>query len=177
MANQDASPSNNTQPLLIIISFVGVLGGAVTVSLVKHGTLSQPAGYAPEPITTTTSTSAEPGPAATEQDTSSGHPSESPIALEPQPQRHIALAGPSFDCARAAYPSERLVCSSRELSSLDSEMATAYHAAVERLQLKQEKAALRASQNHWLRRTRESCDSVSCLMDIYVQRIRDLQAM
>jgi uncharacterized protein YecT (DUF1311 family) len=115
---------------------------------------------------------------------------ESPVRLEtagssaePTTEAHVqareqaALGGPSFDCARAAYPSERLVCSSKELASLDLEMARAYHDALARVETKGRMVALRNSQNHWLRRDRESCGNVSCLVDIYVARIRDLQAM
>jgi uncharacterized protein YecT (DUF1311 family) len=94
-----------------------------------------------------------------------------------QSREQAAPVGPSFDCARAAYPSERLVCSSKELASLDLEMASAYHDALARLETKERMVALRNSQNHWLRRDRESCGNVSCLVDIYVERIRHLQTM
>jgi uncharacterized protein YecT (DUF1311 family) len=121
---------------------------------------------------------------------SSGRSLESPVKLETadqsaeptteaqvQSREQAAPGGPSFDCARAAYPSERLVCSSKELASLDLVMASAYHDALARVETKERMVALRNSQNHWLRRDRESCGNVSCLVDIYVQRIRDLQAM
>ncbi len=106
-----------------------------------------------------------------------GQSVEPPKRAQVQSRQQAVPGGPSFDCAKAVFPSERLVCSSKELASLDLEMASAYREALVRAVTKEHTAALRDSQNHWLRRTRESCDNVSCLVDIYVERIRDLHAM
>jgi curved DNA-binding protein CbpA len=105
------------------------------------------------------------------------HSAEPPKKDQVRPRQQVTPGGPSFDCTRATFPSERLVCSSKELASLDLEMASAYHEALARAGTKERMAALRESQNHWLRRTRESCNNVSCLVDIYVERIRDLHTM
>jgi uncharacterized protein len=37
-----------------------------------------------------------------------------------------ALAGPSFNCNRASFPDEFVICSDQELSRLDRDMAVAY---------------------------------------------------
>lgn len=107
----------------------------------------------------------------------SDQPAEPPMEAQVQSRQQVAPLGPSFDCARAVFPSERLVCSSKELASLDLEMASAYRDALARAGTKEHMVALRNSQNHWLRRTRESCNNVSCLVNAYVERIRDLQTL
>lgn len=82
-------------------------------------------------------------------------------------------AAPSFDCAKASWKSEKLVCSSTTLSALDVRMADLYRSALNRNpDLSKE---MRNAQNYWLRRVRESCDDVRCLEALYRQRILELQ--
>jgi DNA-binding beta-propeller fold protein YncE len=105
----------------------------------------------------------------------SGQSAEPPKKAQVRSRQQVVPEGPSFDCTRASFPSERLVCSSKELASLDREMASAYREALVRAGTKGRLATLRDSQKQWLRRTRESCNNVNCLVGIYVERIRDLQ--
>jgi uncharacterized protein YecT (DUF1311 family) len=92
-------------------------------------------------------------------------------------QQRMPSVGPSFDCAKATYPSERLVCSSAELAVLDLAMANAYRDAAARVGTKRRKTALRNLQNNWLRKVREACGEVACLREVYEQRIRELNAI
>jgi uncharacterized protein YecT (DUF1311 family) len=83
---------------------------------------------------------------------------------------------PSFDCAKATYTSERLVCSFPDLASLDLSLANAYRDAAARSD-SSGKAALRNQQNYWLRHVREKCQNAECLRGIYEARINELRAM
>jgi uncharacterized protein len=83
--------------------------------------------------------------------------------------------GPSFDCAKATNRSEHLICSSPDLAVLDLAMANAYRDAAARAGTREHKATLRGSQNHWLRRVRETCDNTDSLRGAYEQRIRELK--
>jgi uncharacterized protein YecT (DUF1311 family) len=85
----------------------------------------------------------------------------------------ITSVSPSFDCEKATWKSEKMVCESSELSRLDRLMNDMYHDAVARspdkaLQFKNE-------QNHWLRKDRESCADDDCLKQIYKQRVEELR--
>ena len=93
--------------------------------------------------------------------------------LEQQSTR--GTIGPSFDCRKAQYESERMICVSAELSSLDRQMADAYRTAVSRLATEQ-RTAHRKAQNYWLRQIRDHCQSEACLADEYRSRIRELEA-
>lgn len=83
------------------------------------------------------------------------------------------LESPSFNCEKATWKSERMVCSSQALAVLDMFMANAYRDALARAP--ERAAELRNSQNHWIRKDRESCNDVPCLQQLYVSRIRQLE--
>lgn len=85
------------------------------------------------------------------------------------PARTVA---PSFDCAKATWKSERIVCSSQQLSVLDVALSNAYRNAAARSP--DRAAELRISENHWLRKTRESCADIPCLQQVYEERLRYL---
>ena len=83
------------------------------------------------------------------------------------------LAKPSFDCNKAEYESEHTVCSSPELSILDRQMANLYREVVSRRP--EQRDQFRVWQIHWLRQTREKCQSdKSCLTDVYNKHIEEL---
>ena len=100
-----------------------------------------------------------------------------------------ARSAPSFDCARAESPSERLVCGDRGLADLDRRTADAYR---ERLQGAEGVAreALVAEQRAWLRTRDASCGLpargappdagrlalAACLADVYSARLAALTA-
>ena len=96
-----------------------------------------------------------------------------PKALLSDPQELPPVVAPSFDCTKARWKSERLVCSSPGLAVLDLAMANAYRDAVARMP--DRKIDFRNAQNHWLRRVRDLCDDVACLKQTYQQRIAELE--
>jgi uncharacterized protein YecT (DUF1311 family) len=57
--------------------------------------------------------------------------------------------GPSFDCAKAATPSEKLICEDPELASLDQDMADAYGDLLAHTPFAN-RPALRKAQSGWL---------------------------
>ena len=89
------------------------------------------------------------------------------------PERLLQPVSPSFECSKARWKSERLVCSSQELAVLDLAMSNAYRDAVAHYPY--EKHELRNAQNYWLRNIRESCNSVLCLKGLYETRIAELK--
>lgn len=95
--------------------------------------------------------------------------SSQPAASSPSP----ASPGPSFDCQRAASQVEKTICSSPVLARLDSELAVAFASALQRTQ---DPTLARQAQRDWLRNQRNSCDSPSCLENVYTSRIASLNA-
>jgi uncharacterized protein YecT (DUF1311 family) len=174
MLDQGKSPSNNnTQIWLAVIGLIAALGGAVISNWDKIFTQPTAPSTAPAPTTSSAPLTV----ASSEIKTYADPVPEPPKEAISQPQQRMPLVGPSFDCAKATYPSERLVCSSPELAVLDLAMANAYRDAAARVATKRRKYALRDLQNHWLRRVREACVDVACLKGIYEQRIRELNAV
>jgi len=172
MLEQDKSSSNsNTQTWLAVIGLVGALGGAVISNWDKI--FPRPTAYlaAPAPVVPVAVTVPSPSPEIKKD------PLPEPQREVPaSPQQQLPSVGPSFDCVKATYRSERLICSSLELAVLDLAMSNAYRDAAARLGPKGGKLALRNLQNHWLRTVRETCFDVSCLREIYKQRISELNA-
>ncbi|KAB2927693.1 MAG: protein kinase [Candidatus Contendobacter sp.] len=83
--------------------------------------------------------------------------------------------GPSFDCRKVKTGADKMVCDSSNLSILDLQLANAYREVIARTPTKQ-RAALVASQNTWLQKTRGGCPSETCLIAEYTKRIRDLES-
>jgi uncharacterized protein YecT (DUF1311 family) len=71
-----------------------------------------------------------------------------------------AGAGPSFDCAKASNPTERLVCRDPVLASLDRTLSAAFQRAVGRL-VPEKATALRRDQANWFREYARSCNSAT----------------
>jgi uncharacterized protein len=88
-------------------------------------------------------------------------------------QAATAAHAASFDCAKAATPVEKLVCSNPALSRTDEELAKAYRSA---LASSGDKTRLRDEQRLWIRATRDRCPDVSCLSNAYAARIAELTA-
>lgn len=84
--------------------------------------------------------------------------------------------GPSFDCSKATYRSERIVCSSKELAILDLALANAYRDVAARV-TSNSKPILRDQQNYWLRNIREQCPDIPCLRSIYEKRISEFKQL
>jgi len=89
--------------------------------------------------------------------------------LAPAPRARAA----SFDCAKAATPTEKLICGDPQLSQLDGQTAQAYQRALERA-LDPDK--LRAEERAWLRTERKACGDDACLKKVYAQRLAALAA-
>jgi uncharacterized protein YecT (DUF1311 family) len=160
----ESSSNKNAQVWLAVISLIGTLSVAVIANWEK---------LFPRPAVSFTA----PAP------TSGAHFPVAPAEVKntaapiPQPQQLMPSIGPSFDCAKAIYRSEQLVCSSPELAVLDLAMANAYRDAAARVGTKERKAILRNVQNHWLRKVREECADAACLTGMYNQRISELKTI
>lgn len=81
--------------------------------------------------------------------------------------RDSAATGPSFDCFKAATPTERLICSDTLLSSEDRYMADAYASLRSALRHWAFKEDLRESQVRWLKGRAQQCSiSKEILKDV-----------
>lgn len=102
-------------------------------------------------------------------------PTRTAAAPAPAPQR--ASTAPSFNCRVARSRSERLVCSSDRLASLDRQMSSQFYSALSRGNERQ-RADLRRSRDRFLA-YRERCGDESCVAQAYLDRmdeIRDIAA-
>jgi uncharacterized protein len=89
--------------------------------------------------------------------------------LAPAPRARAA----SFDCAKAATPTEKLICGDPRLSQLDAQLALAYRRA---LAGAAEPDKVRAEQRTWLRTECKACADAACLQTVYEQRLAALAA-
>lgn len=79
----------------------------------------------------------------------------------------------SFDCRKAATAVEKLVCSSNELRVLDVRLYEAYQRAQ---RLASDIGLIRTEQRRWLKESRNRCNTVSCLMQVYETRVSQLDS-
>lgn len=108
--------------------------------------------------------------------TNSASPSQTPpsVANVPSTSTNDSAAvtwQPSFDCSKVSTGPERLICSNKNLSEADVQMAQAYRAA---LDASNDKDALRNEQSEWRRNQRDACSDVPCMMKAYQNRIAEL---
>ncbi len=78
-----------------------------------------------------------------------------------------SLQAASFKCKDARTAVEQLICSTPELSGLDSTLAEAYRG--------QASGASRQLQRRWIAEVRDQCSDAACLAHAYKVRIADLQ--
>lgn len=78
---------------------------------------------------------------------------------------------PSFDCAKVSTGSERLICSSKELSEADVKLAVAYKAAAN---VSADKDSLKSAQNSWRKNERDACPDIQCMLNAYQNRLTQL---
>lgn len=90
------------------------------------------------------------------------------IALAPDTQ----AAG--FDCTKAATAQEKMICSSQELSALDSALTDIYQ---KRLAETSDPRSLKAEQRNWIRNIRDRCADISCLRSSYGERLQQLRRL
>jgi uncharacterized protein len=77
----------------------------------------------------------------------------------------------SFDCAKDGTRVEKLICSSEEISKLDSSLGNAYGYIQGITNVKTKRDALIADQKAWITNTRDRCGDLDCLRDAYWARI------
>ncbi len=82
-----------------------------------------------------------------------------------------AAQAASFDCKKAATPTEKRICADTELSRLDEQLGYTYADA---LAQSGDKTALRAEQNRWLKTSRNPCLDLACLRTAYLDRLSKL---
>jgi len=103
-------------------------------------------------------------------------------AAGPAPSNAAAPTGPgpSFDCAKATTPSEKIVCGDADLSALDRTLAAAYAKGLSASSewAETDRIASRAAQRAWLAE-RDRCanagDPKDCVTSAYQRRIAELQ--
>lgn len=109
-------------------------------------------------------------------------PAPSPVAgaaspAPPQASAPSAGSGPSFDCAQAALPVEKLICAERTLAARDRALGAAYTAAM-RQWPDDVKTRARAAQRTWLAQ-RNACaqrsDATACVTASYQRRLIEVQ--
>ncbi len=74
----------------------------------------------------------------------------------------------SFDCTKASSQVEKLICSDRELSDLDSKLGNIYRPKASA------SPSLVTDQKQWLRQQRNLCKTIDCLRAAYLKRIEDV---
>lgn len=80
----------------------------------------------------------------------------------------------SFDCAKAATKTEKMICADEKISKLDEEMAALYKQAREK---SNDKALFIEDHKRWLRVNRNKCFLSQCLYDSYVVQIEALKGV
>ncbi len=78
---------------------------------------------------------------------------------------------PSFDCSKISNGPELLICSNKELSELDVQMANLYKATLRKSLYKDE---LIRQQRDWLKYERNTCSDVESMLEVYRDRISQL---
>lgn len=76
----------------------------------------------------------------------------------------VVLAA-GFNCGNALTSVEKIICEDKRLSALDSSLADLYG------RLKEKSSDLVREQKIWLREKRNVCQTISCLMAVYEERI------
>lgn len=89
---------------------------------------------------------------------------------EEQPSAQMSFS-PSFDCRKASTGSERLICSSKELSAADVKLAQAYKSAAN---VSSDKGILKSEQNAWRNNERDACSDIECMLAAYQNRLIQL---
>ena len=79
----------------------------------------------------------------------------------------------SFDCKKAKTEIEKMICSDKEVSTLDQEMDRMYKKA---LALVSYKAQMKKQQQEWIRTLRNACEDEACLLREYRDRIAALNS-
>jgi peptidyl-prolyl cis-trans isomerase C len=126
----------------------------ILVSLADEKTPAEP--------TTTTAVASTSSPEKTQVETTQASPTNSTAQI----------SSPSFDCAKASTGSERLICSNANLAAADVEMARIYKQVINNTI---DKKTLKREQNQWRKEQRDACKDVSCILNSYAVRTKQLK--
>src|ERR1041384_6982657 len=77
----------------------------------------------------------------------------------------------SFDCAKAATATEKLICTNQRISDLDEYLGRYYRSA--RSELGRGGECLVPNQRDWLRDVRNMCKDAKCLERVYLKRLAE----
>ncbi len=80
---------------------------------------------------------------------------------------------PSFDCGKTLTNVAAIICASKELSEIDQELAQTYNSA---WKTANDKQALLAEQIAWQKEIRDACTDMSCILQAYKFRLKQLGA-
>ena len=109
----------------------------------------------------------------------------SPKDVEPpalQPGGSGSEPKPSFNCANAKTPTEKLICRDASLASMERSMVTAYNLALQQLP-RDQSAAFRLQHLEWFKGFARTCNALtddgrrrSCIAGYLSSRTRDIEA-
>lgn len=88
---------------------------------------------------------------------------------------NTASGAASFDCAKAATPTEKMICANQRISDLDEYLGRYYLTA--RAEVGRGAACLTPNQRDWLRNVRNVCKDVACLERVYLNRLAELDPL
>jgi len=95
-------------------------------------------------------------------------------SVAPRPVQQTGQASsPSFSCRAARSRSERMVCSSSRLASLDRQMSSLFYSELSRAG-ERERAALRRTRDRFLG-YRERCPDEACVAQAYLDRMDEIR--
>ncbi len=81
----------------------------------------------------------------------------------------------SFDCSKAASPTEKLICANQHISNLDEYLDRYYYTA--RAEIGRGAVCLVPNQRDWLRTVRDACKDAACLERVYLNRLAELDPL
>lgn len=85
-----------------------------------------------------------------------------------------ALQAASFDCSKASTNVEKLICMDAIISQQDEQLEQVYKVALGKIV---DEESLRREQRTWLKRKRNACKDAMCLMQVYHERIAQLNSL
>ena len=116
---------------------------------------------------------ASPSPRPQPSETRPPAATRAPSSPNPKATRQAATASPSFNCRAARSRSERMVCGSERLASLDRAMSSQFYSALSRGD-EHVRAELRRSRDRFLA-YRERCGDAGCVEQAYRDRMDEIR--
>lgn len=80
----------------------------------------------------------------------------------------------SFDCNKASTNVEKLICIDSILSKQDEQLDQLYSGVLSKMD---DKESFRRAQRKWLKEKRNICENAMCLMQVYHERIAQLNSL